>query len=173
MAVAILWVLVGITCATMWGIGYSFLAPASAVLKPSTINIIFGFIMMCAGLLVNVAQDDVTNLFEMTKQPRLGLSVLLYICLFISASWLQLWGYKLIDGNTGPYNAICSCYPLVNLIVSYLFFGQRNVNWPYVVPGMLLIMAGVAVLALAPPVSSDAANPAGAPTNANAGGGEP
>jgi drug/metabolite transporter (DMT)-like permease len=84
----------------------------------------------------------------------MGASVILYITLFMAASWLQLWGYKLIDGNTGPYNAICSCYPMINLLISYLFFGQKNVNWWYVLPGMLLIMTGVTVLAVAPPVVS-------------------
>jgi hypothetical protein len=32
------WVVVGVTCASMWGVGYSFLAPASGIFKPSTLK---------------------------------------------------------------------------------------------------------------------------------------
>lgn len=53
---------------------------------------------------------------------------------------------------------------MVNLILSYIFFNQRNVNFAYVAPGMLCIIVGVVLLAVAPPLpTADIAPGAGAP----------
>lgn len=105
------------------------------------------------GWFLTIAHEDVENFYNLVSSTKMAVYTFLYIALFIGASNLQLVGYALIDGNSGPYNAICSCYPLVNLIIAYVFFGQKNLNLPYVIPAMLLIMCGIALLALAPPVA--------------------
>ena len=109
-------------------------------------------------------EGNVENFSEFIRHPKLGGYLLLYMSLFISAAWLQLTGYKLIPagGNSGPYNAICSCYPAINLLVSYFCFSARDVNWRYVGPGIGLILLGVTLLAVAPPTLPTAVAASGA-----------
>lgn len=122
---------------------------------------------VAVGWFLTIAHGDVENFYHLVSSAKTAVYTFLYIALFIGASNLQLIGYALIDGNSGPYNAICSCYPLVNLIVAWVFFGQKNLNLAYVVPAMIMIMGGVVLLAVAPPPATVAPVPMPTPTPTN------
>ena len=168
MAAPLGWVVIAIVCASMWGLGYSFLSPVTQVLKPAVLNTVYGALLFCGqsethsqrekndaqrptrrtgraaqgvgnalrevcaqllfspilvrfpvtspvvlsyglcvwccavSFLLCIWQDQILNFYEMGNQPKIALFVFLYAGLFISASSLQLVGYKLLgDSNSG------------------------------------------------------------------------
>jgi len=146
------WIVLASACACCWGVGYSFLQPVREVVHPHTIQTIVGIANVLVGFFGSLGHHDLSNYHVFATSWKIPVYTAVYVSLFVGASLMQLIGYEWIQGNSGPYNAICSTYPMINLVVAFFFFQQRNLNLPYVLPAMFLIILGVVLLAIAPPL---------------------
>ena len=141
------WVVYPIICAIMWGIGYTLVKPVSDQLQPYTINALYGAFVFIINIIALAIKQNFDN-FKLINNWKLGICLMFYIILLATTSIIFLIGYKLDGVNSGVYTLISSTYPVITLILSYIFLGQTNINPYYASFGTVLTLVGVSLLAL-------------------------
>jgi drug/metabolite transporter (DMT)-like permease len=142
-----MWVIYPVICSILWGIGYTLLQPVSAKLTNYTINAIYGGALCIINLII-LAATDKFNDFILLRDWKLALYITFYVILFIIASFVFLYGYGDIGVNPGVYTLISGTYPVITMLLSFIFFGQNNINPYYASFGVVLTLIGVSLLAL-------------------------
>jgi drug/metabolite transporter (DMT)-like permease len=142
------WIVFALIASGLWGAGYTFLSPVSKQLSSYTINVVYGASLCIINLLASIIMKNTENFFVLGNS-NVALSFTGYTICCILANFIYLSGYKMAENNVAAFVAISSTYPLVTLIFSYIFLGQRNLNFYFVIPGMILIIAGIILLSLA------------------------
>lgn len=142
------WLVYSLSCSVLWGISYVLLSLATESLNNYTINMLYGGLMLVTNLVALAITDGFDNLVEL-RAWRVSLAIIGHVVLMVATSTIFLLGYRLEGVNSGIYTLISSTYPVVTLIGSYLFLGQRDFNAYYVSFGVILVIAGVSLLALA------------------------
>jgi hypothetical protein len=141
------WVLYAIICAGLWGSGYTLLSPVSKQIPSDIISITYGASLFLVNILYNILTYRV-EAFYVIATGNVGLYLFGYITFFVIANFIYLKGNSLATEQSanGSFTAICSIYPMITMILSYIFLNQRNLNFAYVIPGMLLILCGLILL---------------------------
>ena len=141
-------ILLSIGCAVAWGISYTSLQPASAKLRPETVAAFYGLSLFLANAIYLVAGGNTSDILNFKGDYTWGY-FMGYAVFSIIASFLFLSGYKLVGGSyAGPFVAISTTYSIINWLLTYLFYGQKDYKLEFVIPGMLLTTIGVVLLCL-------------------------
>ncbi len=143
------WILYALTCMCLWGTGYTILSPVSKTIPNDVISITYGACLCLVNLLYNLVNYRVEAFYILADAQTSGY-LFGYVTLFVLSNFIYLKGNQLAtqESANAPYTAICGLYPVVTLILSVIFLGQRNLNWLYIGPGMVCIVTGVVLLAL-------------------------
>jgi drug/metabolite transporter (DMT)-like permease len=142
-----IWILYPIICSVLWGIGYTLLQPVSAKLTNYTINAIYGGSLCITNLIILAATYNFAD-FVILKDWKLALYLTFYVIIFIVASFVFLYGYGYDGINAGIYTLISSTYPVITMLLSFIFFNQTNINPYYASFGVVFTLVGVSLLAL-------------------------
>jgi len=141
------WLLYPIICSVLWGVSYTLLRPVSAEIQKYTINSIYGLSMF----IINMVALAITNQYSdflLINNLKVILCLTFYVILSVAAGILFLVGYNIEGINSGVYTLISSTYPVLTLILSYIFLDQRNINPYFASFGTILTIVGVSLLAL-------------------------
>ncbi len=143
------WVLYALICAGLWGSGYTLLSPVSKTIPSDVISITYGASLFLVNILYNIITYRV-EAFYVVATGNVALYLFGYISLFVIANFIYLKGNSLAatQSANGAFTAICSIYPMITMILSYIFLNQRNLSFGYVIPGMLLIICGLILLVM-------------------------
>lgn len=141
------WILYAVSCSLLWGTGYTILKWSANDLSTFTINTIYGIVMVFANLTASIIANDFSN-YKLLQNWKVALSLSGYIILFVTSSFLYLMGYKLENTPTSTYTAITSTYPAITFTLSFVLLNQRDYNYFYAIPGLLLIIIGTVLLSL-------------------------